>query len=318
VDLDQIRAFLILTEELHFGRTAERLFRSQPRISRLIASLETEIGGTLFDRTNRRVSLTSLGADLETRLRPAYSELLAARDAARRTARDTAGQIRVAFTSTIEGPTLTRLVDAFSVEHPDCEIVPVEVDMAEPYGPLRRDEADVLVNWLVGEEPGFTLGPAIDCYGRVLAVSRNDPLAEQESISSEQIAGRAFARIRPDFNAVILDAFYPRSTPSGTPLPRTNLARTWVEVINLVARGLVVHPTVTLVAAKLSRDDIALVPITDLPPLPLGILWLTTRENARIRALAQTVRHIAGPPVIAAPSSPVRAEVCPERKEDLM
>jgi DNA-binding transcriptional LysR family regulator len=315
MDLDQIHAFLVLTEELHFGRTAERMFRSQSRVSRLIASLETEIDGTLFDRTNRRVSLTSLGTELEARLRPAYSELLAARNAARQAARDTVGRIRVAFTTTTEGPALTRLIDAFSAEHPDCEIVPVEVDMAEPYGPLRRDEADVLFNWLVGDEPGFTLGPAIDYYDRVLAVSRNDPLAEQESISAEQLAGRVFPRLRPDFAAAVLDAFYPRSTPSGTPLPRTHLARTWVEVMNLVARGLVVHPTVTLEAAKLrSRDDIAIVPITDLPPLPLGILWLTTRENARIRALARTARQIAGPSVIAAPSSrPVRLPTPQER-----
>jgi len=106
MDLDQVQAFLTLSEELHFGRTADRMYRSQPRISRMIASLETEIGAALFERTSRRVSLTPLGAQLEARLRPAYTELLAARDAARRAARDAAGQLRVAFTSTTEGPGL--------------------------------------------------------------------------------------------------------------------------------------------------------------------------------------------------------------------
>ncbi len=83
VDLDQIQAFLVLCEELHFGRTAERLYRSQPRISRLIASLESEIGATLFERTNRRVSLTPIGSELEVQWRPAYVELLAGYTAAR-------------------------------------------------------------------------------------------------------------------------------------------------------------------------------------------------------------------------------------------
>jgi hypothetical protein len=41
-----------------------------------------------------------------------------------------------------------------------------------------------------------------------------------------------------------------------------------------------------------TRDDIALVPITDLPPLPLGLIWVTAHENARIRALVQTARSI--------------------------
>jgi hypothetical protein len=41
-----------------------------------------------------------------------------------------------------------------------------------------------------------------------------------------------------------------------------------------------------------SRDDIALVPVTDLPPLPLGLIWCTAHDNARIQALAATVRAL--------------------------
>lgn len=293
MELEQIQAFLTLTEELHFGRTAERMYSSQPRVSRLIASLETEIGAALFQRTNRRVRLTPLGVELESRLRPAYAELLAARDAARRSARDTAGPLRVAFTSTTEGPGLTRLFEVFCRQHPDCEIVPVEVSMVDPYGPLRLGEADVLYNWLVGAEPGFTMGPVLEYQDRVLAVARGDPLAGLDAISADQLATRAVPRVPDAFPRAILDAFYPPRTPSGDPIPRTRLAHTHVEALALVAQGLVVHPTVTQVAAKLVRDDIALVPITDLPPLPLGLLWFTACENARIRAFAQTAAELA-------------------------
>jgi DNA-binding transcriptional LysR family regulator len=293
MDLDQVQAFLTLSEELHFGRTADRMYRSQPRISRMIASLETEIGAALFERTSRRVSLTPLGAQLEARLRPAYTELLAARDAARRAARGAAGQLRVAFTSTTEGPGLTRLIGTFATRQPGCEVVPVEVSMLDPYGALRRGEADVLYNWLVGEQPGLTTGPVLEYQDRVLAVGRDDPLAELDAISVDQLAGRAFPRVPDTFPRAVLDAFYPSRTRSGHPMPRAHLARTHVEALALVARGLVVHPTVTLVASKLVRDDIALVPITDLPPLPLGLMWCTARENARIRALAQTAADLA-------------------------
>jgi DNA-binding transcriptional LysR family regulator len=303
VDLDQVQAFLVLSEELHFGHTAERMYRSQPRISRLIASLETEIGATLFERTNRRVSLTPLGAQLRERLRPAYTELLAARDAARRAAGEIAGQLRVAFTNTSEGPALTRLIDTFGRHHPDCEVVPVEVPVRDPYGPLRRDDADVLCNWLVGEEPGLTMGPVLDYQDRVLAVACGDPLARLDAISADQLADRAFPQVPDDFPAAIRDAFYFPSTPSGQPIPRARLVvSTYVEAIALAARGLIVHPTVTSVASKLVRDDIALVPITDLPPLPLGLMWCTARENARIRALACTARRIA--PAMRTPGRP--------------
>lgn len=305
MDFDQVQAFLTLSEELHFGRTAERMHRSQPRISRLIASLETEIGAILFERTNRRVGLTPLGAQLEKRLRPAYAELLAARDAAQHAARETAGPLRIAFTNTTEGPGLTRLVDTFAKHHPDCEIVSVEVTIMDPYDPLRRDEADVLYDWLVGDEPGFTMGRVLDYQDRLLAVARDDPLAQLNTVSADQLAGRAFPQVPDTFPTAIRDAFYPPCTPSGHPVPRTHFARSMAEVWTLVARGLVVHPTVTSMASKLVRDDIALIPITDLPPLPLGLMWVTSRENARIRALAHTARRIAAPaPATRTPHKP--------------
>lgn len=66
----QVEGFLILAEELHFGRTAERLYLSQPRVSRLVASFEREIGGALFERTSRQVRLTPRGVRLRDGLQP--------------------------------------------------------------------------------------------------------------------------------------------------------------------------------------------------------------------------------------------------------
>jgi hypothetical protein len=74
------------------------------------------------------------------------------------------------------------------------------------------------------------------------------------------------------------------------------------EIASLVARGRIVHPTGDGVVL-FRRDDIVQVPIRDLPPVPLGLIWCTAHENARIRALAATARSInpsAPPP---APSS---------------
>ncbi len=78
VDLRQERAFLVLTKELHFGRTAARLGVTRARVSQTIRALEARVGVPLFDRTSRRVTLTPLGAELEGRLRPAHSALAAA------------------------------------------------------------------------------------------------------------------------------------------------------------------------------------------------------------------------------------------------
>jgi DNA-binding transcriptional LysR family regulator len=87
VDVAQLEAFLVIAEELHFGRAAQRLHVSQPRVSRLIASLERQVGGRLFERTSRKVTLTPLGEQLRDELGAAYTQMLAALDHARRTAR---------------------------------------------------------------------------------------------------------------------------------------------------------------------------------------------------------------------------------------
>src|SRR5690625_1292237 len=60
-ELRHIRAFVVLAEELHFRRAAERLFMTQPGLSRMIRWLEEEVGAELLRRTTRRVELTAAG-----------------------------------------------------------------------------------------------------------------------------------------------------------------------------------------------------------------------------------------------------------------
>ena len=109
MDTAEIEVFLVLAEELHFGRTAERLRLPQPRVSRLVAALERRAGGALFERTSRRVRLTPLGQQLASQLRPAYAQLTAALDDARAAARQAAGVLAIGFAPTSHMTVLTRL-----------------------------------------------------------------------------------------------------------------------------------------------------------------------------------------------------------------
>ena len=59
LDVRQIRVFLVVAEELHFGRAAERLFTSQPALSRTIHKLEMAVRVLLFERSTRRLRLIS-------------------------------------------------------------------------------------------------------------------------------------------------------------------------------------------------------------------------------------------------------------------
>src|SRR5215218_6310056 len=75
VELREVRAFLTVAEELHFGRSAERLGVSQSRVSQTVRQLETKLGTPLFHRTSRRVELTRSGARLMAAVREPHEQL---------------------------------------------------------------------------------------------------------------------------------------------------------------------------------------------------------------------------------------------------
>jgi DNA-binding transcriptional LysR family regulator len=288
VDMAQAEAFLALADELHFGRTARRLCVSQPRISRLIATLEREIGAPLFERTSRRVALTPLGRQFLNQLRPGYAQMQMAVDHARRAAREAAGQLRIGFTPTSNREALTRLVSAFEGKHPGCRVLTEEVEIFDPYAALRRGEIDVLANWLPADEPDFTEGPVIDQVHRVVAVACDHPLAARREVCLDDLADCEVAQLPSSFPPALYDAIIPPRTPSGDVIRRTQPVRAIHEVLSLVARDKIVHPTGQLPLMR--RDDITLVPLVGLPPVRLGLIWRTAQENARIRALAATAR----------------------------
>jgi DNA-binding transcriptional LysR family regulator len=290
VNLDQVKAFLVLTEELHFGRTAERLYLSQPRVSRLVSALESELGGMLFERTSRQVRLTPLGGELNRRLRPVYAQLLLAIDDVSAAARGTGGLLRLGVTTTTGGPALSRLLKEFEARHPDCEVRIDEVDILNPYTALRQNDLDILINWLAVDEQDLTIGPAIDHRQRVLAVAPGHRLAERTSISIDDLVDEAVIEAPAAFPKALYDAVIP-ATASGRPIRRVQNPGTFHEYLTLVARGRIVHPTVEAVPL-LGREDIVLVPIHDLPPLALGLIWCSAHENGRIRALSEVARSL--------------------------
>lgn len=290
--LSEIKVFLTLCDELHFGHTAERTGLSQARVSRLIHSLESEVDGMLFKRTSRRVVPTPLGERLRDRLKPAYQHLMDALADAQQMARRPIGTLRIGFTTPAAGMELNELVTAFESRQPDCEVILREVSWSDPYAALRRGEIDVLVNWLEVDEADLKTGPAIAQDERILVVAANHELAKRKEIHVSDLAGYGVTGWPQSFPAAIADALVPPTTPEGVPIPRTHVIHTVGEIATLVARGSVVHPSVASMGAKLTRRDNVIIPIVDLPPLVLGLIWRRTRENNLIRAVAEAARSL--------------------------
>src|SRR5687768_8385208 len=94
-DLRQLRYFVAVAEELHFGRAAARLGMAQPPLTQQIQKLERELGHPVFDRRGRRTSLTDAGRVLLEEAARLLRDYDAALDRVRRAGRGETGEITV-------------------------------------------------------------------------------------------------------------------------------------------------------------------------------------------------------------------------------
>ncbi len=293
MDLTEIETFLALSEELHFGRTAERMRVSQSRVSQLIRSLERRIGAPLFVRTSRRVALTPLGEHTRQTLGAAYASLRKSHDEACAIAQGMVGTLRVGFLGCLNGPPLTDMVVAFGRRHPACDITVAEVPWPDPYGPLRTGEVDVLFTVLPIDEPDLKVGPVLVSHGRVLAVGLDHPLVERESVYIEDLADCVLLDGPAELPEALRHGFCPPFTPLGRPLRRGQGGRTYQEALHRVATGETVWTTHAGLFRTYGHPGVVHRPLSGLPPANGALVWRTDTENAKIRAFTSLAAQMA-------------------------
>ncbi|MFG1680004.1 LysR family transcriptional regulator [Nonomuraea sp. NPDC049269] len=290
MELRDIEIFLTLAAELHFGRTAERLHVTPARISQAIKKQERQIGALLFDRTSRTVRLTPVGEQLRDDLRPLYAGLMDSMRRAKLAARGKTARLRIGMMP-VNTHDLRPYWATFRTHHPYCELQLRHAAFVDPFGVLRRGEADLLVTWLPVEEPDLTVGPALFADPRLLAVAADHELAGRSAVSVEDIAHFRHSGARP-VPAYWEDGFVPFQTPRGYPIERGPLVTNMDELLSLVSISEIVNVLPAHSARYFSRPDITWLPITDLRALTFGLVWRTEAENDLIRAFARVVTDL--------------------------
>ena len=286
MELRDIEIFLTLAEELHFGRTAERLRISQARVSQSIKQQERRIGGALFERTSRSVRLTPLGERLRDRLDAGYGEITAGIDEAAATARGQVGTLTVGTMAT-QHQGITAILDLFRQRYPQCDLRMREILPTDPFSGLRAGRVDIGLVWLPVHEPDLAVGPALYTEHLVLAVAADHPLAGRERIEMEDLGD--YPVVYPDgpIPDYVWEAHTPSVTPAGRPIRRGIAVATLEETFTAIAAGSVVSPVGADAAATRRRGDIIFVPITDGPILQYAPVWRKAGETTMIRAFVQ-------------------------------
>lgn len=152
VELQELRAFAAVAGALHFGEAARRTGVSQPALSKQIRRLEAKLGGELFSRHTRGVTLTAAGAALRDRALRLLADAARFEESAQMAVRGEAGALRIGLGLSAMARGLPAVLQQYRKRYPQVRVTVSDMSSARQAAALRQDEIDV----------GFLRLPALD------------------------------------------------------------------------------------------------------------------------------------------------------------
>lgn len=294
MEFRHLRYFLVLAEELHFGRAAQRLAISQPPLSLNIQQLEASVGARLFTRNSRGVQLTAAGQAFVSAARGLLDQATQAAREARDVAQGMAGSLQIGFAGAMLYRGLPQMLQSFQAQHPKLRVVLKELSSSEQLIELMHERLDVGFVHTTRVPAGFSQilvarQPLVACLPAA------HPLAVEPALALRRLAGEPLAvvsrAVSPDYHERILSI----CTEAGfSPEIRYEL-RHWLSVVSLVSQGL----GVALVPAALQQAGLAgaaFVPLEAASlPYETHCLWKTARDHTALGAFLGAVRTAAEP-----------------------
>jgi DNA-binding transcriptional LysR family regulator len=257
----ELAYFLAVADELHFGRAATRLGIAQPALSKTVRQLERRLGVILFERSSRAVALTEAGRVLTREARVALDAVSAA---ALRTARAGTRDPRLILALKPGGDAglLPAILAAYEREP---EALPVEMGFgADPSRLLREGHADVALLYAPPDELGGLDTEVLLTEAPVAVLPASHPLAQRASLQMADLAGESLHQKPTDPGAM----------------------KSLSELMHLIALGRKVAVLPRVLTRPL-RDDLATVPMADLPPVALLLAWPAHSTSPSVAALAR-------------------------------
>lgn len=143
MELRHLKYFLKVAEELSFSKAAEKLFISQPPLSRQIKELEQEIGARLFNRNNKRVELTEAGIYFEKEIKEMFHSLERIKSKTKKISENISGEFRIAYISSTFSKTISKLVKYLSEIYPFVNLKLYEVATNKQIKALEQGKLDL-------------------------------------------------------------------------------------------------------------------------------------------------------------------------------
>lgn len=192
IGFPQLRCFVAVATELHFGRAAQLLHMTQPPLSRQIQMLEQQLGVTLLERTSRSVTLTPAGAAFLVEARKLLEQSERAVQIARRAANTLSGTVNVGFIGSATYRFIPKLAEIAKEELPNIHVSFLEMNSVEQQEALLFGRLDLGIIRPGPRKDGLE-SVCIEKGNLALAVARNHPLAlRHQVVTLKQLDGLPF------------------------------------------------------------------------------------------------------------------------------
>lgn len=281
VEVRELRYFVAVAEELHFGRAAHRLGIAQPPLSRAIRLLERRMGTTLLERTSREVRLTAAGEMLLAEGRGALAAVTAA---VRRTQRAgaTAPRLVLALKPGSDADLLRPVLDHYAAST-GAVTVDLAFSVGERAAMVRDGRADLALlhrpqNDLTGLDSEDLL-----VEGQVAVLPDGHPLAARTAVSMADLRDEPLPR-------------WPEARPDVTGHPVTDTE----QLLQLIRLGRMVAVLPESVSDRLPPGTVSR-PVTDAEPITLVIAWSRESTSRQVAAFVRAaISAVGAPPDTAA------------------
>ncbi|UTX51816.1 LysR family transcriptional regulator [Leucobacter aridicollis] len=289
-------AFLALTEELHFGRAADRVFVTQPTLSRTIRSLEYELGTRLFDRLHRRVELTEAGSAFLEPARALYASYERALNSVVAAAQGLNGTVRLVFTGPSSYRRVADLASAVSSRFPNVKLELIGGGFAgEGLHRLLSHTADAaLGRWTTLPESVSARPLSQERF--VIAVPSTHPLAGESSVPFGAFATEPFIQLKERSPSVVTERFTELCAHYDISASiRQSAPDTWTALA-LVASGVGVALTLTSVRDNTNVSGVTFLDLDDdVAPTWLSLAWLKANDSPALASVLGAVDSLQEP-----------------------
>jgi DNA-binding transcriptional LysR family regulator len=292
-DLNQLRCFVTVAEELHFGRAAARLNMTQPPLSRQIQVLEHIIDATLLERTSRSVRLTPAGRSFLPEARRILKLAESASQVARRIALGKTGSLKIGYTAAAAYGFLPELIAACRARLPEVDFSLKEMVSGDQLEALASGQIDAGLLRPPIARPEFATRRVV-AEPLLAAIPKKHPLANAATISIKDFDDQPFVMYSPYESRYFHDLLVALFTRADV-LPRCVQHVGQIHSILAMVRAGLGVSIVPAAATNLKLADVRLRPLKlrTQTPVELFMVWRRDHENPLLPSLVEIAGELA-------------------------